>query len=501
MNKNVIISNLIQIAEVLDSKQMFSQAERLTNVMVKIAQITTGEDERDLEKLENEQILSRLKDVPTPLGEDKPELGSGPGNIIDVNDKKFVIPSKLTMEKTFDGKKFRLEIDEESGNLYYIYREDNKPNLVVPVDKKSGNTQEVRGKGRVNLLRMFGIDKIFGKAKLPRLSPVEQYVRRKVVPEATKVVKPLGNAARDLITRPLLTNPLGAVADDLGLSTTGRDQPFMADAKHQLGNSDDRSTVPTNVENSSAVDIKNESKLPEPTGPEAVAPSNPTGSTPGGSGGSGGSGGGMMLSKNQIRDIKSPEDLLFWSMMVGDKNNQIKFRDYDRSKEKEYYSQERHDSTKNYIMALSESKWANSINPELKGFQAEALSKLENKTNMQKQSMTKLNIVNRLNKLAQMFDEMNMPEQADDVTNVMENISDSPEKKAWHDYAFSLAKKDPDFIPPRKPRVEAITFEEVTNKALLDYHLYKNNKKQTSKFRYEEENKLKELAKNADRAR
>ena len=60
MNKNVIISNLIQIAEVLDSKQMFNQAERLTNVMVKIAQITTGEEERDLQELENESYRDRF---------------------------------------------------------------------------------------------------------------------------------------------------------------------------------------------------------------------------------------------------------------------------------------------------------------------------------------------------------------------------------------------------------------------------------------------------------
>lgn len=491
MNKNVIISNLIQIAEVLDSKQMFSQAERLTDVMVKIAQITTGEDERDLQELENESFNSRLRDVSQPEVEGKPELGSGPGNIIDVNDKKFVIPSKLTMEKTFDGKKFRLEIDEENGNLYYIYREVNKPNLVVPVDKKSGNIQEVRGKGRVNLLRMFGIDKIFGKAKLPRLSPVEQYFRRKFVPEATKVVKPLGNVVRDTITRPLITDPLGAVADDLGLSTTGRDEPYVADAKFQLGNSDDRSTVSTNVENLSLVDIKNESKLQEPIGPEAVKPSEP------GTNGSNDGPGSIRIPKDQLRDIKTPDDLLFWSMMVG---NGIEYSQYDKKKENVYYSEKNKQNTKNFINKLTSSSWVNKINPNIRGMKNQAMSLLNDKTN-KKEAMNKLNIVNRLYKLAQMFDEMNMPEQADDVTNVMENISDSPEKTAWTNYARTLAKKDPDFIPPVKPKVSAITFLDVTETALSDYHLYKNNKKQLPKLSTMEENQLKDLAKNADRAR
>jgi hypothetical protein len=130
----------------------------------------------------------------------------------------------------------------------------------------------------------------------------------------------------------------------------------------------------------------------------------------------------------------------------------------------------------------------------------QAMSLLNDKTN-KKEAMNKLNIVNRLYKLAQMFDEMNMPEQADDVTNVMENISDSPEKTAWTNYARTLAKKDPDFIPPVKPKVSAITFLDVTETALSDYHLYKNNKSQLPKLSSMEENQLKELAKNADRTR
>jgi hypothetical protein len=333
---------------------------------------------------------------------------------------------------------------------------------------------------------MFGIDKIFGKAKLPRLSPVEQYFRRKIAPEATKVVKPLGNVVRDTITRPL-TDALGAVADDLGLSTTGRDSRYMADAKFQLGNSDDRSTVPTNVENLSLVDIK----------PEAVRPSEPEGSAT-----TNGTKGDAIDSKiksngKTLKDIKTPEHLLFWSMMVG---NDIDFSIYDRKKENVYYSEKNKQNTMNFINKLTSSSWVNKINPNIRGMKNQAMSLLNDKTN-KKQAMNKLHIVNRLYKLAQMFDEMNMPEQADDVTNVMENISDSPEKTAWTNYARKLAKKDPDFIPPVKPKVSAITFLDVTETALSVYHLYKNNKKELPKLSSMEENQLKQLAKNADRTR
>ena len=60
--------------------------------------------------------------------------------------------------------------------------------------------------------------------------------------------------------------------------------------------------------------------------------------------------------------------------------------------------------------------------------------------------MDKITIIKRLYKLAQMLDTMNMPEEADGVTNVMENLTDSPQITAWVNYGRSLAKKDPDFI-------------------------------------------------------
>jgi hypothetical protein len=510
MNKNIIISNLIQIAEVLDSKQMFSQAELLTNVMVKIAQ-----SDSDLNEYEKSETLkstgynpySFKEKIESPEIESKPELASGPGNIIDVNNKKFVIPSKLTMEKTFDGKKFRLEIDEENGNLYYIYREDNKPNLVVPVDKESGNIQEVRGKGRVDLLKMFGIDKIFGKEKLPRLSPVEQYFRRKVVPKATKVVKPLGNAARDLITRPLITDPLGAVADDLGLSTTGRDETYMADAKFQLGNSDDRSTVSTNVENSSLVDIKNESKPQEPT-LQLVVPSEPEGSAT--TDGTTDDAIDPLIKSNgkTLRDIKNPKDLLFWSMMVA---NRIPFSSWSIDKEQEYYSQDRYDNTLSMINKLTSSNWVKRINPNIAGFKDGAISELGSRT--ANKTMNR-QILASMNEICEELDKMDLVEASNEITKMMmklaqentfsyeeDNLVDTQQANAWTNFARSLAKKDPDFIPPIKPKASVITYADVTDKAISEYHLYKNNKKQLPKLTSMEENQLKQLAVNADRAK
>jgi hypothetical protein len=46
-----------------------------------------------------------------------------------------------------------------------------------------------------------------------------------------------------------------------------------------------------------------------------------------------------------------------------------------------------------------------------------------------------------------------------------------------------------------------ITYTDITEKAIADYHLYKNNKKQLPKLTSMEESQLKTLAQNADRAR
>lgn len=115
--------------------------------------------------------------------------------------------------------------------------------------------------------------------------------------------------------------------------------------------------------------------------------------------------------------------------------------------------------------------------------------------------MNKISILEKLNKIAQMLENLNMPNEADDVTGVMENIVDSPQITAWTNFGRNLAKKDPDFIPPIKPRVSSISYIEITEKSLFDYHLYKNNKKQSPKFTSDEENQYKNLARNADRAR
>lgn len=145
-------------------------------------------------------------------------------------------------------------------------------------------------------------------------------------------MRPGGELVKKVITKPV-SDTVGALTDDLKIKLPGRDTPSQADAKNQLGQSSDRSKVPVIVSDESqgvpgvTVDLQG--------GPEAVQPPDPTEISGGAGGASGGGRGDIKISKDQLKDIQSPDDLLFWSMMVG---NNIPFKEYDKSNETKYYS-------------------------------------------------------------------------------------------------------------------------------------------------------------------
>ena len=469
MNKNIILSSLNEVANILDSKQFYSQAETLTNLMIKIAQ---SEDEKVF--------------VTT-------------GKEIDVDGKKVRIPSGIKLERTFDNKKFKLMYDPSSKQIFY---KQVNGKLSIPLDFEM-HMKEVKSP-KVDLWKSSGLRRIFGDWRLPNLSksiPLEPYFRKELIPDIASVVRPAGDVLKENLTKPV-TDALGTVADDFNIGVPGRDKPHEADAKFQLEQSKDRTPVSRETPDT-AVEVKPEMpEMPELAGLEEVTQPNiePTLQI---------SDFGTRIPRKTLKEIQSPNDLLFWSMMYV---NDMNFDNYDQSEEKNYYTKENKSQIQNYINKLTSSKYVYKINPKIKGFKEEAIRLLNNRTastlskrqvvsNNEKTSMNKIEIIKRLNKIAQILDDMNMPEQADDVTDVMENISDSPEKIAWTNYARTLAKKDPDFIPPIKPKVSTITFASITDKALSEYHRFKENKKQPYKFTLQEETQLKLLAENADRAR
>ncbi len=413
MDKISIISNLQQIADTLDNKNLFAQAEKLTNLMVKIAQITTGEDERDFQDYENKQFTDRLREIPSSNTDIKPQIDENT-NTVSVDGKLVKIPNNLQREKFFDKKLYKLRYDPEYKRFFYF----NEKNKDIKILDANGKTTEPRSK-RYDLWKQVGGRGLFGDLRLPNLNksiPIEPFVRKELIPDIARVVRPGGDLVKKVITKPV-SDTVGALTDDLGVKLPGRDTPSQADAKNQLGQSSDRSQVPVIVSDESkdvpgvTVDLQG--------GPQAVEPTAPTATSVSGGRGSGDGRGDIKISKNQLKDIKSPDDLLFWSMMVG---NNIQYSKYDKSKEKQYYSKDNKPNTLNYINKLTSSSWVEKINPQIKNFKNEAINKLNKKTagkNMNRQ------ILASMNEICEELDELGMNKAASEITDMMVKLAQS----------------------------------------------------------------------------
>jgi hypothetical protein len=415
MDKISIISNLQQIADTLDNKNLFAQAEKLTNLMVKIAQDDSIDPELFHVLPDNKTGNNgpKLKDIVEPdLSDVKPE--SNDSTVVKINGETIKVPSKLTPTRRFDKKVFNLNYDPKTKQIFYK-SEDGKDAIYLD---KEGNVKETNSK-RYDAWKQLGGRGLFGDWRLPNLNksiPIEPYLRKELIPDVARIVKPVGNVVKDLITKPI-TDATGAIADDLNIGVPGRDEPFEAAAKFELGPSKDGTPV-------SRTPIKDSTqfpglKLPDiQGGPKPVEPSAPK-KTGGGSGGSGSSGGknDIKISKDQLKDIQSPDDLLFWSMMVG---NNIQYSKYDNSKENEYYSPQNKSNTLNYINKLTSSSYVERINPRIKKFKNEAIEKLNTKTagkNMNRQ------ILASMNEICEELDELGMSKAASEITDMMVKLA------------------------------------------------------------------------------
>jgi hypothetical protein len=499
MDKKTFISNLKNIADVLDNKNMFVQAEKITNVLVKLAQ---EDDDPDLRHNLPDQLIDGdpaiLKEIGQP--EVSPRVNT---RTINVDGDIVNVPNDLRIERTFGRKSFTLHYDKDTKRMFYKSADGKE---ILPLDAE-GKVRETRPK-RYDFWKQIGGRGLFGDLKLPNLNksvPIEPYLRKKLIPEVAKVVRPLGDAAKQVITRPI-TDTLGEITDDAGISVPGRDTPSAAGAKKDLGQSEDRSTVSKDAPLFSTEVPGAKNNIQDPDGKiDAVEPGKYDGK-PAKDGSGGADGADIKISKTQLKDIQTADDLLFWSMMTG---NNIPYSSYSKDNEKEYYNTKNKSKTLNYLNKLTSSNYVYRINPKIRQMKNEAETLLYSKTASKTMNRQ---ILASMNEICNELELLGMDKAASDVTILMkkyaqmeedqsENFADTPQVTAWKNFARSLAKKDPDFIPPIKPNISMITYADVTDKALSEYRSYKNNKKQTSKFTYQEENQLKTLAQNADRAR
>jgi len=375
MDKISIISSLRQIADTLDNNSLYNQAEKLTDLMVKIAQ-----NDNDI----------------------KPDTA----DIIDliIDGKSVRVPKGIESTKIFDKELYKLNFDPENEQLFYKSENGKK---IVFLDK-DGKVRETRPK-RYDLTKQLGLRKMFGNWRLPNLNksiPLEPYLRKELIPDVARVVRPIGDVAKQTITKPI-TDTLGAATDDLGISVPNRVKPFMADAKFDLGSSSDPTPI-TLKPSEDSVEIKAPLNLPDPTGPKAVIPEDSKKNDDSRV---------IKISKDQLQHIQSPDDLLFWSMMVG---NSYPYSEYNKDNEKEYYSSDNKSNTLNYINKLTSSPWVEKINPQIKKYKAEAIEKLNRKTagkNMNRQ------ILASMNEICDELETLGMNKAASEMTEIMVKLA------------------------------------------------------------------------------
>ena len=349
MNRD-ILNKLVKVANSLDDNNFYDEADKVTNIFTKMAQAAPP--------------------TPTPVTPGA-ETPSGPqaGDTdasqatpetqrisVMVNGKQIFAPDKLQSEITLNDDKgkpfiYILGYDTKIGKWVYSNNETKKS---YPVDETGA--MEPRPK-RVNL---FGIR--WPRLNLPNLNniiPIERTIRRDIVPKITAPVRKLVGDPLRPATRKITDTLDATVGNALGIKDPTKKTTEQTQLEDKIGKSDNRETT------------KPSGKLDADVIPATPAPPTPAPATPAA----------PVLPKvfnpQTLRDIKNANDLLFWSMSVA---NGINFGSYDKTKEREYYSPDKQQSTLTYINMLTSSPYVDRINSLIKTFKNDAIQKLNKKT-------------------------------------------------------------------------------------------------------------------------
>jgi hypothetical protein len=346
MNKRITLAKIQAIANELDNNGLYAQADSLTQVMVKIAANVVNVV--DVANLQSTQSNAQ--------GDTTFTLPSG---------EEIVVPSVLLGKNplTIKGKTYTLGYD--SGTKNFVWYDKSNMRDFYPVDSK-GNMLERRQKSPWRLDKALGLK--LPNAKLPRITNLEERLRKDVVqPFSHKIRDALGNPIRDNITKPI-TGVLGRAGEQLGIQSPGRKSPEEADLAFSEGESENRDTQPP---------VKKDDVIPTPE-PPGPTPEPTPGPTPGptpqpvdevikGRGA-------------EIKNINSPNDLLFWCMSVGTNNSYSTELAKDvRTNPTAYYNRKNQTGILNWIVTMAESPYVAKLNSRIKGYRKDAIQLLYSK--------------------------------------------------------------------------------------------------------------------------
>lgn len=334
MNKRITLAKIQSIANELDNNGLFQQADNLTKIMLKIAANIV-----DISNLPSQSNAQGQSTATLPNGQEVPQT--------------LLNKNPLTIK----GKTYNLGYDSGSNNFVWY----NKSNMrdFYPVDNQ-GKMLERRQKSPWRLDKALGVK--LPNINLPRITNLEERMRKDVVqPISHEVRDALGNPLRDNVTRPI-TDVLGRAGEQVGIQSPGRKSKEEADLAFSQGESENRDTQPP-VKNDDVV------PTPEPTKPEPT-PEPPSQSED------------EIIAKRgaEIKNINSPNDLLFWCMSVGTNNSySSELAKGVRSNPSAYYNRQTQTKILNWIVKMAESPAVAKINPRIKGFRKDAIQLLYSK--------------------------------------------------------------------------------------------------------------------------
>jgi len=336
MNKKITLAKIQNLANELDNQGLFKEADSLTQVMVKIA--------------------ANIVDVSDLLTESD-ETGK---TFVTINDEKVPVPSSLAGKNQVEvkGKSYTLGYDSGSKN-FVLYNKANMRDF-YPVDSQ-GKMLERRQKSPFRLDKALGVK--LPNAKLPRITNLEERLRKDVVqPISHEVRDALGNPIRDNITKPI-TGVLGRAGEQMDIKSPGRKSQEEADLAFSQDESENRDTQPS-------VKKDDVAPTPEPTpGPTPVPEPTPEPIED------------IIKTRGaEIKNINSPNDLLFWCMSVGTNNSySSELAKGVRSNPSAYYNRQTQTRILNWIVKMAESPVVAKINPRIKGFRKDAIQLLYTK--------------------------------------------------------------------------------------------------------------------------
>jgi hypothetical protein len=337
MNKKITLAKIQNLANELDNQGLFKEADSLTQVMVKIA--------------------ANVVDVAN-LPTESDETGE---TFITVNNEKIQVPISLVGKNQVEVKGKSYTLGYDSGTKNFVLYDKTKMKDFHQLDKDG--MLERRQKTPWNLGKALGFN--IPNAKLPRVTNLEEKVRKNVVKPVSNTLREIiGDPLRDNVTKPI-TGVFGRAGEQIGFRSPGMKSKEEAALAHALGESGNRETQPP-VKTDDAQPTPGPTPTTEPT-PTPEPKPEPIDD---------------IIAKRgaEIKNINSPNDLLFWCMSVGTNNSySAELAKGVRSNPSAYYNRQNQNNILNWIVKMTESPAVAKINRRIKGFRKDTVQLLYSK--------------------------------------------------------------------------------------------------------------------------